>query len=44
MLFASDLTKNNRYLVKRWYKEARKENKIFMSFLIGRKFDSFDEL
>merc|ERR1712154_507778 len=26
------------------YKEARKENKIFMPFLIGTKFDLFDEL
>merc|ERR1712129_97058 len=45
ILFAFDLTqKQSLFSVKRWYKEARKENKIFMPFLIGTKFDLFDEL
>merc|ERR1712083_1127849 len=45
ILFAFDLTqKSSLFSVKRWYKEARKENKIFISFLIGTKFDLFQEL
>merc|ERR1739842_294421 len=45
ILFAFDLTqKQSLFSVKRWYKEARKENKIFISFLIGTKFDLFQEL
>eukprot|EP01084_Bolivina_argentea_P242519 406807_1 len=45
ILFCFDLTqKQTLFSVKRWYKEARKENKIFMPFLIGLKFDLFDEL
>eukprot|EP01084_Bolivina_argentea_P242518 406806_1 len=45
MFFCFDLTqKQTLFSVKRWYKEARKENKIFMPFLIGLKFDLFDEL
>merc|ERR1712087_369268 len=45
ILFAFDLTqKSSMFSVKRWYKEARKENKIFMPFLIGTKFDLFEEL
>merc|ERR1712244_15232 len=45
ILFAFDLTqKQSLFSVKRWYKEARKENKMFMPFLIGTKFDLFDEL
>eukprot|EP01084_Bolivina_argentea_P296793 511208_1 len=45
VLFAFDLTnKQSLFSVKRWYKDARKENKIFMPFLIGTKFDLFDEL
>merc|ERR1712087_961470 len=45
ILFAIDLTqKQSLFSVKRWYKEARKENKMFMPFLIGTKFDLFEEL
>jgi len=45
ILFSFDLTqKQSLFSVKRWYKEARKENKIFISFLIGTKFDLFQEL
>eukprot|EP00483_Globobulimina_turgida_P002812 UN02817 len=45
ILFAFDLTqKQSLFSVKRWYKEARKENKLFMPFLIGTKFDLFDEI
>merc|ERR1719385_337128 len=45
ILFAFDLTqKSSMFSVKRWYKEARKENKMFMPFLIGTKFDLFEEL
>ena len=43
ILFAFDLTqKSSLFSVKRWYKEARKENKTFMPFLIGTKFDLFE--
>jgi len=43
VLFAFDLTaKQSLYSVKTWYKEARKENKVFMPFLIGTKYDLFD--
>merc|ERR1712013_194666 len=45
ILFAFDLTqRSSMFSVKRWYKEARKENKMFMPFLIGTKFDLFEEL
>jgi len=45
ILFAFDLTQQpSLYSVKRWYKEAKKENKLFMPFLIGTKFDLFVEL
>jgi len=43
VLFAFDLTaKQSLHSVKTWYKEARKENKVFMPFLIGTKYDLFD--
>jgi len=43
VLFAFDLTaKQSLYSVKTWYKDARKENKVFMPFLIGTKYDLFD--
>ena len=45
ILFVFDLTqKQSLFSVKRWYKEARQENKIFMPFLIGARFDLYDEL
>jgi len=45
ILFIFDLTQQpSLYSVKRWYKEAKKENKSFMPFLIGTKFDLFVEL
>ena len=45
LLFAFDLTQQESlFSVKRWYKEAKKENKQFMPFLIGTKFDLFESL
>eukprot|EP01084_Bolivina_argentea_P296797 511218_1 len=45
IIFLFDLTNKNTLLaVKRWYKEARKENKIFMPFLVGNKYDLFEEM
>eukprot|EP01084_Bolivina_argentea_P261433 441779_1 len=45
ILFLFDLTqKQSLFSVRRWYKEARKENQLFMPFLVGTKFDLFDEL
>ena len=43
ILFAFDLTQQwSLFSVKRLYKEAKKENKQFMPFLIGTKFDLFE--
>eukprot|EP01084_Bolivina_argentea_P200676 343130_1 len=45
IIFGFDLTqKSSLFSVKAWYKKARKENKIFMSFLVGCKYDLFAEL
>eukprot|EP01084_Bolivina_argentea_P133373 235369_1 len=45
IIFAFDLTqKQSLFSVKRWYKEARKENKIFMPFLVGTRYHLFSEL
>eukprot|EP00483_Globobulimina_turgida_P013495 UN13520 len=44
ILFVFDLTqKSSLFSVKKWYKEAKKENSTFMPFLIGTKFDLFEE-
>eukprot|EP00483_Globobulimina_turgida_P011143 UN11164 len=43
ILFVFDLTqKSSLYSVKKWYKEAKKENSTFMPFLIGTKLDLFE--
>eukprot|EP01084_Bolivina_argentea_P196898 337510_1 len=42
IIFAFDLTaKQTLFSVKRYYKESRKENKYFMPFLVGTKYDLF---
>jgi len=45
LLFVFDLTKKNSLVaVKQWYKAARQENKHAVAFLIGSKYDLFDQL
>lgn len=44
LLFVFDLTRRASLVsIKNWYKEARKENRYFIPFLIGTKFDLFDQ-
>ena len=45
MIFCFDLTcQASLFSVKRWYKEAKKENKKFVSFLVGTKFELFESM
>eukprot|EP01084_Bolivina_argentea_P296795 511211_1 len=44
IIFVFDLTnKMSLFSVKRYYKEARRENKCFMPFLVGTKYDLYEE-
>eukprot|EP01084_Bolivina_argentea_P263383 445780_1 len=45
ILFVFDLTAQQSLLdIKTWYRKAKEENNAFTSFLIGTKFDLFDEM
>ena len=45
LLFCFDLTQQaSLFSVKRWYKIAKKENQSFMPFLIGTRFEIFEEM
>lgn len=44
LLFVFDLTrKQSLSMIREWYKQARKENRYAIPFLIGAKFDLFDK-
>ena len=45
LLFVFDLTQQaSLFNVKNWYKEAKKENKQFMPFLIGTRYELFETM
>ena len=45
LIFCFDLTQQaSLFSVKRWYKEAKKENKSFMPILIGTRFEKFEKM
>lgn len=44
IIFIFDLTQKPSLLsIKKWYKDAKKENKHFISFLVGTKYDLFQQ-